>query len=198
MFLRRLVDEADFILDVGTSSRFAKELRPYENWFEGKRYIAAGFEPSLEYGRYNCDRHEDVEAMSFESGALDAVICLEVLEHVRHPWVAAAELLRVLRPGGHLLVSVPFLFPFHGKSGRSARHDEYPDFWRFTHQGLDELFRDLREREIRSVDGPLEMRLRFLRLDPLLYRWPLRNIVDLIDRPALGNSATRLIMLGRK
>ena len=51
----------------------------------------------------------------------------EVLEHVRDADLAVAEMARVLRPGGHLLVTVPFLYPMH----------EPPfDFRRFTHFGL--------------------------------------------------------------
>jgi predicted SAM-dependent methyltransferase len=48
-------------------------------------------------------------------GQVDAVICLEVLEHVGYPFRAAGELVRVLRPGGRLLLTVPFLTSYHGK-----------------------------------------------------------------------------------
>jgi SAM-dependent methyltransferase len=39
--------------------------------------------------------------------SFDRVICSDVLEHVRRPWLLAAELARVCRPGGELVVSVP-------------------------------------------------------------------------------------------
>jgi len=37
----------------------------------------------------------------------DSAICLEVLEHLVEPEFTAKEIYRVLKPGGHLLVSVP-------------------------------------------------------------------------------------------
>ena len=45
--------------------------------------------------------------LPFPSNSFDRVICSEVLEHVTNPVDATAELVRVLRPGGLLAVSVP-------------------------------------------------------------------------------------------
>ncbi len=50
---------------------------------------------------------EDAGALPFPDGSFDLVTCIEVLEHLFQPQDAAAEILRVLRPGGHLLVTVP-------------------------------------------------------------------------------------------
>lgn len=61
----------------------------------------------------------------------DVVICEQVLEHVADPWTAAANLRRLCRPGGRVIVSTPFLIKVHD-------YPEYgmPDFWRFTPRGL--------------------------------------------------------------
>ena len=48
-----------------------------------------------------------VDALPFADGELGAVVMTEVLEHVRDPAGALAELHRVLRPGGRLCLSVP-------------------------------------------------------------------------------------------
>lgn len=49
--------------------------------------------------------------LPFESNSFDLVICAEVLEHVIPQEMAAAELVRVLKPGKQLVVSVPRHLP---------------------------------------------------------------------------------------
>jgi SAM-dependent methyltransferase len=53
-------------------------------------------------------RHEDVTNLSFETGSLDLIVSNDVFEHVPDPNKAFAECARVLRPGGVMLVSIPF------------------------------------------------------------------------------------------
>lgn len=70
------------------------------------------------------------DQLPFAEGSFDTVLCTEVLEHVANAEYACAELFRVLRPGGYLVVTVPYLYPTH----------EAPyDFRRFTHYGLRSL-----------------------------------------------------------
>jgi SAM-dependent methyltransferase len=57
----------------------------------------------------------------------DVVFCEQVLEHVREPWRAARTLHDLLRPGGKLVISTPFLIRIH---------PEPTDYWRFTPDGL--------------------------------------------------------------
>lgn len=179
------------ILDIGTSCRFAKELREYESLFEGKRYVAAGYHPAQTYGAYNCDYDENIEALTFPDASFDAVLCIEVLEHVGDPVAAVREMRRVLRPGGRLFLTVPFLYGYHGKGGRTHSHDSYPDFWRFTHEGLRFLLREFSSIEVISLVGPLETRLLHLGLFSLVKLPWLRWLVDAVDRPVLGRSSTR-------
>lgn len=63
----------------------------------------------------------------------DTVLCTEVLEHVPSPTEAAHEMARVLRPGGTVILTVPFL-------GRL--HEEPWDFFRYTRFGLTQLFEE--------------------------------------------------------
>ena len=57
----------------------------------------------------------------------DVVLCEQVLEHVRDPWAAVRTLNDLCRPGGHVIVSTPFLVKIH---------NEPADYWRFTVPGL--------------------------------------------------------------
>jgi SAM-dependent methyltransferase len=41
------------------------------------------------------------------AASVDLVLCLDVLEHLVDPWRAMARLTRALRPGGHVIISVP-------------------------------------------------------------------------------------------
>ncbi len=77
------------------------------------------------------DVSADLQVLPFCDNSVTAIECDAVLEHVRDPRAAIAEMTRVLRPGGFLHVVVPFCHPFHA----------YPsDYQRWTTEGLRELF----------------------------------------------------------
>jgi ubiquinone/menaquinone biosynthesis C-methylase UbiE len=44
-------------------------------------------------------------ALAFPEGRFDAVTCVEAMEFFPNPWSALREMVRVVRPGGHLLIS---------------------------------------------------------------------------------------------
>jgi SAM-dependent methyltransferase len=50
----------------------------------------------------------DLYSLPFHDSSFDAVVVSEVLEHLQHPPDALAEIARVLRPGGYLVVSCPW------------------------------------------------------------------------------------------
>lgn len=50
---------------------------------------------------------EDASSLPLETGTVDVVACIEVLEHVFEPHRAVEEFRRVLVPGGTLIASVP-------------------------------------------------------------------------------------------
>lgn len=72
----------------------------------------------------------DGETIPLEGAAIDSILLTEVLEHCPDPRRVLQEAARVLRPGGFLFCSVPFLWPLH-----DAPHDYY----RFTPFALTRL-----------------------------------------------------------
>jgi len=69
-------------------------------------------------------------AMTFPDAHFDSIVSIETLEHVPDLSGAAAEICRVLRPGGELLITVPnrwFPFENHGiRIGTRERHGRIP------------------------------------------------------------------------
>jgi len=63
-----------------------------------------------------------VTDLSFMDGSFDCVLCSEVLEHVEDDTKAITELRRVLKPGGTLVITVPFLKKYWGEDDEYVGH----------------------------------------------------------------------------
>lgn len=75
----------------------------------------------------------DVHDLSiFPRNFYDFVVLDEILEHVARPWEAVDEIHRILKPGGCLITSSPFLI---------AVHKVPNDYWRFTKDGIEVLLK---------------------------------------------------------
>lgn len=76
----------------------------------------------------------DVERpFPFEADGFDHVLAFHLFEHVFHHERAPAEVFRILKPGGTAVVSVPFMYEYHG---------DPDDYFRFTHSGLRRLWEE--------------------------------------------------------
>ena len=82
----------------------------------------------------------------FPDNNFDAILCTEVLEHAKHPEALIAEMLRVLRPDGMLVLTVPF----------SARVHHMPfDYSRFTNYRLLQLFAGFADVQVEELGNDL-------------------------------------------
>ncbi len=116
----------------------------------------AGISPLLDDGRIEClesdvvigSRTEavfDASYLPLRSNSVDGVVVQAVLEYVLDPALVAAEIYRVLKPGGIVYSEMPFLQSVHG--GRY-------DFTRLTHLGHLRLFRHFEEISSGACAGP--------------------------------------------
>lgn len=175
--LAHIVREKREILDIGGGLRIdtSRSNRLDTNNAIEKLLKEAGTSYKvLDYvDTYAPDIIGSVEDMPLPDNSEGAIVCLSVLEHVENPIKAAAELYRVLEPGGYCLVYVPFLYYYHAERGY------YKDYWRFTEDSLNFMFKPFSSIEMQPVRGPLET---LVRLSPL-GRWSLpQDIGYLLDR----------------
>ena len=105
---------------------------PYKDFFLGfaDQYIAVDWAGSFH------DTKADIAAdlnkpLPIESEAADTVVSLSVMEHLCEPQIMLNEAYRILKPGGRIVLQVPWQWWIH----------EAPyDFFRYTPYGLKYLF----------------------------------------------------------
>jgi SAM-dependent methyltransferase len=109
------------VLDAGAGEA------PYRLLFGHCAYVTQDWPGSVHETGRGSDILADLHDLPVEDASFDAVVCTEVLEHVAEPASVLAELSRVLRPGGRLLLTVPFVIELH---------EEPHDHYRYTSHGL--------------------------------------------------------------
>jgi SAM-dependent methyltransferase len=107
-----------------------------------RRWFGDGY---FTFGFLNCDVTGDLTEIPISDSQLDGVVLTEVLEHCKDPVRALAEVHRVLRPGGLLLVTSPFIWSWHGTNS-------YSDYWRFTRQGWELLLENFSDVSIEPCE----------------------------------------------
>lgn len=120
----------NIVLDVGGGRKRGRFKRPGDaKWIVLD--ISRELSPSI---------MADAQKLPVKSETIDCVKCTELLEHVEYPEIVIKEIIRVLKDGGTLILSVPFNFGIHG--------DPY-DFHRFTDYKLNRMLEN--DFEIRTI-----------------------------------------------
>jgi SAM-dependent methyltransferase len=107
------------LLDVGCGSK------PYNGLFSVESYTGLDIENEITKRSGIADKLYKGKEFPFANGCFDSILCNQVLEHVFNPDEFISEILRVLRPGGKLLLTVPFVWDEHEQPYDYARYSSF-------------------------------------------------------------------------
>lgn len=116
------------VLDFGCGSAPYKELLTQASSYVGLEYDS----PQNRLSK-KADIFYDGVTIPLGDASVQGILSTQTLEHVPNPQTIVSEWARILAPGGHLLMTVPFMWPEH----------EVPyDFQRYSSMGLIKLLED--------------------------------------------------------
>ena len=107
------------LLDVGCGSK------PYKGLFHVDEYVGLDVDSVTTRKLAVADYFYDGGKFPFENASFDSILCNQVLEHVFNPDEFLAEIARVLKPGGKLLLTVPFVWDEHEQPYDYARYSSF-------------------------------------------------------------------------
>ena len=114
------------VLDVGCGRK------PYRRFASASRYVGVDIDTPVTRAIAAADVFYDGRHLPFPDGSFDAVLCSQVFEHVFTPAEFLAEIFRVLRPVGRLVLTVPFVWD---------EHEQPQDYARYSSFGLESVLR---------------------------------------------------------
>ena len=115
------------ILDVGCGKK------PYRKLFKSTDYKGLELDSPNNRSFSYADFFYDGQTFPFNDEEFDSIISNQVLEHVDNPEIFLKEINRVLKKGGRLLISAPFIW---------SEHEQPNDFLRFSSFGIKKLLEE--------------------------------------------------------
>ena len=126
MSTRNSDNEAVRVLDVGGGKGWGREIGEIPNIQYQILDILPAFDDARIIQGDICQTNEHLQNDSY-----DIVFSKDTFEHLLEPWAAAAEISRITKPGGIIIVTTPFSWRYHPSP---------VDTFRFSHTGLHYLF----------------------------------------------------------
>jgi len=111
-------------LDIGCGGRH------YEPLCNSKKYIGIEIDSEDNRRTKKADFYYDGNILPFKDNFFDSIISNQVFEHVFNPNLFMTEAYRVLKPGGMMLLTAPFMWD---------EHEQPFDFARYTSFGLQSI-----------------------------------------------------------
>ena len=117
-------------LEIG--SRDYGNTQNLRSLFPGKTYVGVDLSDGTGVDQMlDLTKPFDEIDQALQGQRFGTIFSLSVMEHCDNPFIMADNMTRLLKPGGQIVLSVPFAWKFHG----------YPsDYWRFTKEGVKKLF----------------------------------------------------------
>jgi SAM-dependent methyltransferase len=117
-----ILGKKQLLIDLGCGPR------PYYNLYKSYYERTIGIEhPDTIFPKSNIDIFCTAESVPLESETADVILCTEVLHDIAEPQKVLREINRLLKPGGVLILTTPFLVPIV---------DGKIDHYRYTKTGL--------------------------------------------------------------
>lgn len=117
------------ILDAGAGELQYKKFCSHLDYVaqDFGQYDGRGDASALQMGTWDQSRLDlvcDICSIPESDASFDAILCVEVFEHLPQPVAAIEEFSRLLKPGGHLILTAPFcclthFAPYHYYTGFS-------------------------------------------------------------------------------
>jgi len=111
------------MLDLGCGTK------PYREYLLSlgniEKYVGLDLETSNHYDVSVADIHWNGKQIPLANCSIDSIITTEVLEHCPNPEAVIKEMHRILKPGGVVLLTVPFLWPIHDSPNDEFRYTNY-------------------------------------------------------------------------
>jgi SAM-dependent methyltransferase len=182
------------LLDIGCGDK------PYEEMLRPFLRSHIGTDPCG-----GADIEMDAHDLKFDAGRFDTVLATSVLEHCEDPAKVVLEIKKVLKEGGYLVLTVPYIMFIHL---------EPRDFYRFTRFGLAHLLKDFEIVRMETIGGYwtasgylfLQYIARFfdkLRIRPLLGIFcitlqPIFLLLDLLDNKSSDGMTQGYMVIAKK